>query len=398
MLSGNAVRLGTIRGIEVGVHPSWVIAAVLVTWSLARGFFPSTYPGWESATYYVAGAISAVLLFGSVLLHEFGHALTALRFGVPVRSIVIFLFGGVATLERDSDSPKAEFWIAAMGPVVSAVLAGLFFLLRPVSGILGEPVAAIVSYLAVVNGLLLLFNLVPGFPLDGGRILRAILWAATGNQRRATTIASFVGQLVASGLILWGFSRIIGGDLLGGIWTAFIGWFLNNAAAEARRAAPLAESLAGITVAQIARADPPTVPAATTLARLVHDRMLPAGERAHLVHDEAGRLVGLITQTDVLRHRQEEWPRLSVAETMTPVGNLKTVGPATPLAEALRLLATDDFHQLPVLDGGRPAGLLTRASIVRFLQLRSQLGVGGVATDRARESADPSKRRAAGAN
>ncbi len=377
MLPGNTLKLGTVRGIVVGVNVSWLLAAVLITWSLARGWYPATHPGWTTTGYYVAGAISAVCLFLSVLLHEFGHALTALRFGVPVRSIVIFIFGGVATLERDSDTPRAEFWIAVMGPVVSAALAALFFLLRPVAGALGTPVEAVVSYLAVVNGLLLLFNLVPGFPLDGGRILRAILWAATGNQNRATTIASFVGQAVAFGMIVWGFSRIIGGDLLGGIWTAFIGWFLNNAAAEARRGATLEESLAGFTAGQIAQQNPPVVPATATLSVLVYDRMIPTGERAHLVNDEAGRLVGLITQTDVMKHRQEDWPRLTVAETMTPVGELKTVAPKTSLTEALRLLAADDFHQLPVLDGGRPVGLLSRAAIVRFLQLRSQMGGSG---------------------
>jgi Zn-dependent protease len=376
MLSGNTLRLGTVRGIVVGVHVSWLLAAVLITWSLARGWYPSAHPGWTTPGYYVAGAVSAVLLFLSVLLHEFGHALTALRFGVPVRSIVIFIFGGVATLDRDADSPKAEFWIAAMGPAVSAALAATCFALRPVAGAISAPVEAVVSYLAVVNGLLLLFNLIPGFPLDGGRILRAILWAATGSQRRATTIASFVGQAVAFGLIIWGFSRIIGGDLFGGIWTAFIGWFLNNAAAEARRASALEESLAGVTVGQIARPDPPIIPASATVAALVYDRMIPAGERAHLVYDEAGRLVGLITQTDVMKHRQDEWPRLLVGETMTPAHDLKTVGPATPLAEALRLLSADDFHQLPVLDGDRPVGLLTRAAIVRFLELRSQMGGG----------------------
>lgn len=377
MMQG-AFRLGTVRGIAVGLHFSWLLAAVLVTWSLAQGYFPAMYPGWAGPTYYVTGVIAACLLFFAVLLHEFGHALTAQRYGVPVRSIVLFVFGGVATLEREADNPRAEFWIAVMGPVVSAVLAGACFLLRPAARILGEPAEAIVSYLALVNGLLLLFNLVPGFPLDGGRILRAILWAVTGSQRRATTIAAAVGQAFAFGLIIWGVSRIIGGDLFGGIWTAFIGWFLNNAATEARRAAPLAESLAGITVAQIARTDPPRVLSTSTVASLVHDRMLIAGERTHLVYDAAGHLVGLITQTDVMRRRQEDWPNLAVAAVMTPARALKTVGPKTPLAEALQLLAVDDFHQLPVLAEGQQAGLLTRASLVRFLQLRAQLGGGSV--------------------
>jgi Zn-dependent protease/predicted transcriptional regulator len=382
MFPRSSLRLGSVRGIEIGVHYSWLIAAVLVTWSLAQGWFPTDYPGWSTAGYYVAGAVAAVLLFCSVLLHEFGHALTALRFGVPVRSIVLFIFGGVATLERDSDTPWAEFWIAVMGPVVSAALAVIFFVLRVVVGPLSEPVEAIVSYLAIVNGLLLLYNQIPGFPLDGGRILRAILWGVTGSRQRATTIASFVGQIAAFALIIWGVSRILGGDLFGGIWTAFIGWFLANAASETRRGAAVEDALAGVTVEQLMRADPPAVPAGISLATLVTDYMLPGGERAHLVVAD-GRLAGLITLTDVMKHEQAEWPRLTVTDAMTPAAALRTVSPVTPLTEALHLLATDDFHQLPVLDQGRPVGLLSRSAIVRFLQLRSQIGLDSAAALRA---------------
>lgn len=368
-----AVQLGKVRGIAVGIHPSWLLAAILITWSLGQGWYPASYPGWSTPAYYLAGAISAALLFLSVILHEFGHALTAQRFGIPVRSIVVFLFGGIATLDRDSDSPKAEFWIAVMGPVVSALLALLFWLLRPIAALVGTPAEAIISYLAIVNGLLLLFNLIPGFPLDGGRILRAILWAVTDNQRLATTIASVVGQIVAFGLIIWGVARIISGDLFGGIWTAFIGWFLNSAAAETRRAAPKQDALRGITVAQLTRPDPPTVQATTTLAALVREQMLPTGERTHLVYDQQ-QFVGLITQTDILRYPENEWPQHTVGQAMTPAAQLKTVTPTTSLTDALHLLAADNFDQLPVLAQGQPVGLLSRATIVRFLQMQAQFG------------------------
>lgn len=373
MGGGSSLRLGTVRGIAIGVHVSWLIAAVLVTWSLAQGWFPNSYPGWASATYYLAGALAAVLLFLSVLAHEFGHALTALRFGIPVRSIVLFIFGGVATLERDTDTPKAEFWIAVMGPVVSALLAVGFFGLSLLLGPVAEPVAAILSYLAIVNLLLLLFNLVPGFPLDGGRILRALLWGLTGNQGRATTIASVVGQIVAFGLIFWGISRLVGGDIFGGIWTAFIGWFLFNAAAEARRGAAQQDALAGLTVGQIAHDAPPFVTPEMTLQALAHERILPTGQRAHLVAAD-GRLVGLTTLTDLMRHNQAEWATLTVRDAMTTADKLRTVTPQTPLTEALQLFAQDDFHQLPVLDNGKPVGLLSRSALIRFLQLRTQLG------------------------
>ena len=376
MLPGSSLRLGSVRGIELGVHYSWLIAAVLLTWSLAQGFFPQAHPGWSPATYYVAGGISTVLLFASVLLHEFGHALTALRFGIPVRSIVLFIFGGVATLEREADRPRVEFWVAVMGPAVSLALAVLCFLLRFAVAPLGGPVLAIVSYLAVANALLVAFNLIPGFPLDGGRILRALVWAATGSYRRATWITSLIGQGVAFLLIFWGVSRILGGDLFGGIWTSFIGWFLYNAATTSYRQAELQDALAGIRVADLVRAAPPVVPPGLRLSELVHGHMLPAAERAHLVVDD-GRLLGLITLTDVVKHPQDEWDRLPVADVMTPAAALKAVRPDTPLTEALPLLAAGDYNQVPVLEAGRPVGLLSRAAVMRFLQLRAQLGIEG---------------------
>lgn len=374
MVPNSSFRLGSFRGIELGIHYSWLIAAVLLTWSLAVGWFPRAYPGWSATAYYVTAALATLLLFASVLLHEFGHALTAQRFGVPVRAIVLFIFGGVAALGRESDRPKAEFWIAVMGPVVSAVLAGGFLLLRFVAGAFGEPVLAIVTYLAVVNALLVAFNLIPGFPLDGGRILRAIVWAISGSYKRATFVTSLIGRGVAFLLIFWGFTRIFGGDLLGGVWTAFIGWFLLNAATASYQQAEVRDALAGVTVGQLLRADPPGVPASLSLTALVYGHMLPNTERAHLIVED-GRLSGLITLTDVLKHRQDEWDRLRVADAMTPAASLQTTRPDTPLTEAVQLLADGDYHQLPVLDGGRPIGLLSRSAIMRFLQLRSALGV-----------------------
>ena len=376
MVPGSSFSLGSVRGIKLGIHYSWLIAAVLLTWSLARGWFPQLYPGWDEATYFIAGGIATLLLFASVLLHEFGHALTALRFGIPVRSIVLFIFGGVASLERESDRPGAEFWVAVMGPAVSLALAVLFYLLRFVVGPLGEPVLAIVTYLAVVNALLLVFNLIPGFPLDGGRILRALVWAVTGSYKRATWITSVIGQGVAFLLIFWGVSRILGGNLFGGIWTAFIGWFLLNAASMSYRQAELQDALAGITVGQLARTDPPTAPPRLSLAELVYGQMLPNATRAHLVVDD-GQFVGLITLTDVLKHGQDEWGRVLVADVMTPAGELQTVRPDTPLTDALQALAAGDYNQLPVLDGDRLVGLLTRSTVLRFLQLRTQLGIEG---------------------
>ena len=374
MIPTSSFHLGSIRGIAIGIHSSWLLAAGLLTWSLARGWFPQAYPGWSEATYYLVGAVATLLLFASVLLHEFGHALTALRFGIPVRSVVLFIFGGVATLDRESDRPRTEFWIAAMGPVVSIALAGIFFGLRFVVRPLGEPVLAVVSYLATLNALLVAFNLIPGFPLDGGRLLRAGVWAATGDYQRATFVTSLIGRGVAFLLLVWGVYRVLGGDLFGGIWTAFIGWFLLNAATATYRGVVTRDALDGVAAGQLVRADPPIVAPALSLFELVYERMLPKAERAHLVVDE-GRLIGLITWGDVMKHRQGDWYRRPVANIMTPAARLKTVRPDTPLSEAVRLLSTGDYNQLPVLDGERPVGLLSRSAVMRFLHQWAQLGV-----------------------
>lgn len=376
MPTGNSLRIGTVRGIEIRIHFSWLLAAGLMVWSLADGYFPELYPDWSTATYYGAGVVAALLLFVSVVLHEFGHSLVAQRLGVPVRSITLFIFGGVAAIEREPDRPRDEFWIAVMGPVVSAVIAVVGLLLGAAIEPLSAPLGAIALYLGVTNGLLVVFNLIPGFPLDGGRILRAIVWGLTGSQRRATTIAAATGQVAAYLLIFWGIYRLFGGDLLGGLWTAFIGWFLANAGTEARQGAAMQDALAGVTVADLAREAPPVVSPDTTIGDLVYRHILPTGERAHLVVADE-QLVGLITLTDVMKHRQEAWDSLSVAAVMTPARKLRTIGPDCPMEEALRVLAAEDLNQLPVVEAGRAVRLLSRATIVRYLQLRLQLGADG---------------------
>ena len=368
-----------MRGIEGRLHFSWFLAVGFLAWSLARGWFPQFYPGWSETTYYGVGTIAATLLFVSVLLHEFGHALTALRLGILVRSITLFIFGGVAELKRDADRPSAEFWIAVMGPVVSAALAVGGWLLRPVAGAINEQVLAVVSYLALLNGLLLVFNLIPGFPLDGGRILRAVLWGVLKDFRRATQIAVAIGQGVAFLLIGWGLFRLLGGDVLGGAWTAFIGWFLSNAASSAGQQAAVREELAGIRVADVMEPHPSMVAPTLTLSQLVNDHMRPGARRAHLVVDE-GRLVGLVTLTDLLREGRGSWEVLTVGEVMTPAARLVTTTPATMLAVAIEQLAEGDFHQLPVLDAGVPVGFLSRAGVVQHLQLRNQLDASRTAS------------------
>ncbi len=226
-------RIARIAGMDIGVHYTLFISFALVTWGLARTLYPTIYPDWAGRTFWLAGAASAFFLFSCVLLHEMAHAFTALAFGLPVKGITLFVLGGVSNLGADARSAKGEFLISVMGPLVSLVLGGVmwvayFFWIGDPS----QPVAAVVAYLAVVNLLIAAFNMLPGFPLDGGRVLRSVIWATTGDFLRATRIAARTGQALALLLVVGGLAHMLLGNMLGGIWVSFVGWFLFVAAAS----------------------------------------------------------------------------------------------------------------------------------------------------------------------
>src|SRR5947207_14338893 len=229
----STIRIGRIAGIEIGLHYTWLFAVVLIAWSLSVGYFPSVLPALGAATYWALGILAALLLFVSVLLHELSHSLVARARGLQVDSITLFIFGGVSNLQSEALTARDEFLVAVVGPVSSLVLAGIFWLLSQGMAV-SSAAAALFGYLALVNVLLGVFNLIPGFPLDGGRVFRSLVGGATGDMRRATVVAAYAGQAVGWLLILWGFVRLLSGDFFGGLWTAFIGWFLNNAAEATR--------------------------------------------------------------------------------------------------------------------------------------------------------------------
>src|SRR5919206_287162 len=247
----SSIRLGRVAGIDVGIHYTWLFAFALIAWSLAAGFFPSATPGLAAPTYWLLGVAAALGLFASVLIHEFSHSLMALARGLRVQSITLFIFGGVSTIVGEAERSLDEFLIAVVGPLSSFLLAGVFWAAGQAAALDGTPLGAFVGYLASVNLILGLFNLVPGFPLDGGRVLRSIVWAVSGSLRRATQVASYVGQGFGFLLIFWGVSRLLGGDVFGGLWTAFIGWFLNSGAESTRQQQALTEDLRGVGVAQV---------------------------------------------------------------------------------------------------------------------------------------------------
>jgi Zn-dependent protease/CBS domain-containing protein len=364
--------IGRVAGIRIGIHSTWLFAFLLISWSLAASYYPSEVAGLGLGTYVVIGVVSALLLFASVLFHELAHSLVARSLGLNVDSITLFIFGGVSNLASEPSTARNEFLVAIVGPLSSLVLAGIFWLI-------GQPLparsaaSAVAGYLSFVNMLLGVFNLVPGFPLDGGRVLRSLIWGATGSLRQATRIASFVGQAFGWLLIVWGLTRVLSGDLLGGLWTAFIGWFLSGAAESTRQEQTVQQSVQGITAAGLMEEPAVAIPPTTSISDFVFEQVLRHGHRALPVVD-SGRLTGIVSLYDVRKVPREEWATTSVSRVMTPAP-LATVGPGEHLGVAIGRMAQRGVHQLPVVDDGRLLGLLTRADVLRYLQVRHELGM-----------------------
>lgn len=365
--------LGRVAGIEIGIHYTWFIAFVLISWSLARGFYPHYSPGWAETTYWAAGVLSALMLFCSVLLHELAHSLVARAIGIRVKGITLFIFGGASNLEDEPNSPGNEFAVAIVGPVMSAGLALMLWLLyTAVSGSDG-PLQAILAYAALVNGLLAVFNLLPGFPLDGGRVVRSIVWARTGSLRKATRVAAIGGQIFGWTLIMFGVFQALAGALVGGMWFAFIGWFLKSAAESSRAELEIQEMFRDVKVSDLLEPEPVTVSPDMSVEQMVRDYVLGRGIRAMPVTEE-GRLIGIVSLTDTKRVPRERWPYVQVAEVMTR-DPLYCVAPEDDLAAALALMAEHRIHQVLARKDGRLEGVLDRAQIIHYLQQKQELGL-----------------------
>jgi Zn-dependent protease len=367
-------RIGSLAGIDIYVNFSWLIILVLLTVSLATGWYPRAYPGQSSGLYLLLGLIAALLLFLSVLLHELAHSLVARSRGLPVKNIVLFIFGGVSNIEQEPKSPGVEFVMALVGPVVSLLIALICYLLwLPIRGD-RSAVAGTLLYLAAANGLLGLFNLIPGFPLDGGRVLRSIVWKISGNPTTATRVATVVGQIIAYLFILAGIWQFFTGNVLDGIWIGFIGWFMLSAAQSARAQSTIDEAFSGVTVAQVMNTNPMTVPANISLQKLVHEYFLPQGLRSALVM-QGDQLAGLITLSDIRHVPQDQWAQTPVGFAMVPVERLHVATPQQSLKDVLSLMTGKDVNQLPVVEDGRLVGVLTREAIIRTLEIRRSLGL-----------------------
>lgn len=368
-----SLRMGRIAGIEIGIHYTWLLAFVLISLSLAQGFFPHAYPGWNPGTYWVTGILAALLLFVSVLLHELAHSLVAQARGLPVQSITLFIFGGVSNIGEEAEKPSVEFVIAIVGPLTSLALAGIFWGALQAIGKPESALAAMLYYLFLINALLAAFNILPGFPLDGGRVLRSILWSTTGSLTKATNIAATVGRLFGWALIALGAFRLLTGDFLGGLWIAFIGWFLSSAADASRRDVTLREHLRGVPVREVMDPNTETVSPQTSVEEVIRSIFLQ--DRRHAVPVcQNDRLVGIVTLSDVKVVPQPKWSQTSVAEIMTRQP-LYRVTPEDDLNSAMRLLTQHDINQVVVLHEERLVGLLNHADIIRHLHLSQELGM-----------------------
>lgn len=369
---GNTLPLFSVRGIQVGVHVSWLVVFALVTWSLAMGFLPEAIPAITPVEAWLIGGVSALLLFASVLLHELAHSFVAIRRGLPVHSITLFLFGGVSNLSGESKEPRTEFLVAVVGPLTSLAIAAAAFLFALLP--LDPRLWVVASYLAIVNVLLGAFNLIPGFPLDGGRVFRAIVWKATGSVRRATQIAASLGQLVGFGFVAWGIFRVVDGDLLGGLWTAAIGLFLQNAAGSSVQHLALEQRLGAVSVRDAFTPDAGAASPGLNLSDVIEDHILGHKRRAVLMVKD-GRLVGIVTVGDLQKVARERRRSTTASEVMTPADRLITIAPGATLQRAADLLAQHDFDQLPVVDDGRALGVITRADIMREFHIREALEI-----------------------
>jgi Zn-dependent protease len=366
------IPLGRILGIPIGLDYSWFVILGLLTWMLAGSYYPAEFKDWPPMLYWFVGAATAIMLFVSVLLHELGHSVVALRYKVPVRSITLMLFGGVAQIETEPPSALAEFLIAIAGPLVSLGLALSFYLVEPlVSGM--EPLLGLVKYLAYINLALVLFNLIPGYPLDGGRVFRAIVWATTKNMRRATLIAANVGRFFAFLFIIVGVWQIFSGNFGGGIWIAFIGWFLDNAASSQVQHVMLQGLLTGHRVSQAMSTHCATASEDLTLQELVDEHILGGGKRCLLIN-RGDNTVGLMTLHRIKEVPRLEWATTSAAHAMIPLEEAKRIDSETGLWDALQKMDRDGVNQLPVTRDHHVVGMLSREDVITFIRTLKELG------------------------
>jgi Zn-dependent protease/predicted transcriptional regulator len=370
------IKLGKISGIEIGLHYSWFIIAALIVYSLGE-HFRQVNKNWSTNQVWTAALFTALLFFVTLLLHELSHSLVAQARGLKVTGITLFALGGVSQIQDDATDAKTEFWVAIAGPLASLIIG--FGCLALAAGLgwhrSAEPstaVTAVLVWLGYINVGLAIFNMIPGFPLDGGRVFRSIVWATTKNADRSTRIAAGVGQVVAFLFILDGIARFFNGAGFDGLWIVFIGWFLMDAAKSSYAQLEVTAAFRGMRVSEVMSHDCATVNRGMSLQEFVDNYLLRTGERCFAVEDH-GRLVGLITLRDVGAIPRGLWEKTTVREAMRPLEKLHIIRPDTQVLDALKLMAANDINQLPVVANGTLQGIVSRSHLMQLLQARSEL-------------------------
>jgi Zn-dependent protease/predicted transcriptional regulator len=372
--AAKGIRLVKIAGIQIDIDYSWLVVFALVLWSLAAGYFPEQYPGHAESQYWIVGAVATLLFFSSVLFHELCHAIMGNRLGEKIDRITLFIFGGMAHLTGEPKSAGDEFKIAAVGPLSSLVL-GLFFLLIASSMALGAGSSlwtAVFRYLGFINIALAVFNLLPGYPLDGGRLLRAALWQRWGNIERATARAADWGSTIAWGLMAMGGLEIFGGALVGGLWLIFIGLFLRSAAVSGYQGTIVEQTLQRIRVGDIMTSRPVTLPSEMSVSDAVENYFLKLGHGGFPVVTD-GRVVGILSLPLVSTCPPEERGGRKVGDVMRPLDASIEINPSATALAALHQMNDASSGRLVVLDDGKLVGLITLSGITRFVQMKTQL-------------------------
>lgn len=369
-------KLGRVFGIEIGFHYSWIVIAILITLSLAH-HFAALHADWGNDVVWASATITGALFFAAIIIHELSHAMVARARNVPVRAIILFALGGIAHIEKESEDPKTEFWMGIVGPMTSAALGLLClagaWLLGRLAGGQDAPPAAMLTWLGYINLVLAAFNMIPGFPLDGGRVLRSLVWWATKDAARATSAAARVGQVIAYAFMAFGIFGFFFGSGIGSLWLALIGWFLLEAARASQAQVQLAEAVGGVRVADVMTRECETIDRHASVQVLVDDHLLRTGRRCFVVRDNS-HVAGIVTPSEVKDTPRHEWASRPVEQIMRPLDRLRTVTPETSIAEALETMAKEDVNQLPVVSsGGQLEGVISRANIIQLLQSRREL-------------------------
>lgn len=371
---GKRVRLFKLLGFEVRIDWSWIIIAILIAWSLSTGLFPFHYKNLSAQTYWLMGIVGAAGLFLSIIAHELCHSLVARKYDLPMKGITLFIFGGIAEMEDEASTPKAEFMMAAAGPISSIAIALIFYGMHAAGkGVFSEPISGVIRYLASINAILAGFNLVPAFPLDGGRMLRSALWGWKKNIRWATRVSSGIGSGFGIFMIILGVLNIVSGNLVGGMWWFLIGMFIHGAAKASYQQLVTRRALEGEPVKRFMNTEPVTVQPSMSLQTLVENYVYRYHFKIFPVVDDSNHLFGCITTKKVKETPREQWPETKVRDAAMPCSEKNTIHPKTDAVKALSLMRQHGSSRLMVAEDDRLVGIIALKDLLEFLSMKVEL-------------------------